>query len=86
MWSNAADYDNDADDDDDDDDDVDDDEDGEDDDYDNSYPGGVVSQGSLTVPPTKPLVDLMTGPAVRMMIIMILNCYHDEQYENIKEN
>ena len=28
-----------------------------------SHPGGVVSQGSLTVPPTKPLVDVITGPA-----------------------
>ena len=28
-----------------------------------SHPGGVVSQGSLTVPPTKPLVDLIAGPA-----------------------
>ena len=29
-----------------------------------SYPGGVVSQGSRTVPPTKPLTDLMTGPVI----------------------
>ena len=55
------------------DDDVDEDEDVdvEDDDYDNSYPGGVVSQGSLTVPPTKPLVDLMTGPAVKAFKYMV---------------
>ena len=34
----------------------------DDDNDDNSHPGGVVSQGNLTVPPTKPLVDLITGP------------------------
>ena len=45
-------------------DDNDDDDEDDDDNDDNSHPGGVVSQGNLTVPPTKPLVDLITGPVI----------------------
>ena len=77
---NGDDYNDDADDNVDDDEDY---EDEDDDDYDNSHPGGVVSQGSLTVPPTKPLVDLMTGPAIAAMI---RNCYHDDEYMKTRRN
>ena len=28
-----------------------------------------MSHGSLTVPPTKPLVDFMTGPATRVVLM-----------------
>ena len=38
-------------------------------------PGGVVSHGSLTVPPTKPLVDFMTGPATRVVLMSKKNAY-----------
>ena len=34
-----------------------------------------MSHGSLTVPPTKPLVDFMTGPATRVVLMSKKNAY-----------